>query len=300
MFSTWSELARRARPGSGTQRAQWCEQATQEVSTWLVQMGRVTKYARSSAFSAIVGLPPHASYEQVVTLAKLIAWIFEIDRFLDDPVNSNFAQLKDQCDALVAPVRIRGDQQRPTRVGGAMAESTAALQEMLEHVLDACTRLWQAPAESQSHLYDQVERLVDTMRYEAEMRIGVRHCSTLEDYLAQAQYSIGLPLVSYAVAGFFDSCDAWLRENALVLHAACCLRLMNDLATARTEAAAGKKSSLAFVGSADAIRQLALQEGEYVRNRAIPETREALPSFLLFTAAFAITHYEQGTFVQLD
>jgi hypothetical protein len=78
-----------------------------DLGTWLGRMGLPTEHLKESAFYAVVSTEPETTrHEEALTFGQLIAWIYEIDDFMDFDIQDRLGKLADAEAARVMDVAL--------------------------------------------------------------------------------------------------------------------------------------------------------------------------------------------------
>jgi hypothetical protein len=100
----WGALVASSMIGKETERQRLQLQRFMDICerlrAWLERMGLATEHLKESAFYAVVSTDPETTrHEQALVFSQLIAWIYEIDDFMDADIP---ARLEDTVDAAAA------------------------------------------------------------------------------------------------------------------------------------------------------------------------------------------------------
>jgi len=286
---------------------------------WAQQHCLDVTYARDSAFAAVIALPSR-SQPIIRLVAQLILWIYVADRVLDRQISPTTTPDPNQIDRQIAtmlqafqsPVTTTESESSPD-----LPESIYALRGALSDLLARLTRRWKhtfpeaAITERRRQFADETTKLLQAMRTEVLLRQETVAHLTLDAYLTCGSTSIGVPLVSWTIASMMPEGLACCAEiQPALFHAACCVRLCNDLSSYQAEKAEGKVNSVLLIQMRDAtaplsavmatIRVRSHHEADRFATLIATQSSTMLSSFLLTTVAFALQRYEMGGYVRAN
>lgn len=321
MSFNWEDFVKQTSPSETASAPLWQQrlpQAMQDVARWAEHHAIAVTYARDSAFASTVAMPADSPYAVVRIITNLILWIYALDRILDqrEMQSANISVIDDSLTLIRAG--LQPDVAAPL-ITTNLQHHSYALSQALRDIEADLVVLWtqnvsQEPiADLQARFAVEVANLLKAMRTEIIVHPISGSLPTLDAYLGWAQYSIGVPLVSYVVASFSADAltivDAWWPA---LLHAARCVRLCNDISSYQIDGDEGKVTgvllaqhttgtSLLTVAAALAqLRQHAAAEADHFVALAPPHSSTWIRHFLFTTVAYAITRYESGNYVRAD
>jgi hypothetical protein len=256
-----------------------------DLHGWLERLGLSAEHLKESAFYAVVSTPPETTrHEQALVFSQLIAWIYEIDDFMDldiperlrDIADAEAARSLDSALARVfAPIHASLDSEEFRRLRPCASDDQTqaeyarepALIRSLEDLFDRLPITWEhlAPRASLSSRYR--ERLVASqlvacargMMHEfwwnrrlARMGAdGASGARTLAQLPSIAEYedtgadSIGMCVGSaWATTCEREPDQAWSIAAEVIDRSKRIIRLANDAYTYEADAAHGKVSAI--------------------------------------------------------
>jgi len=285
----WGELVASSMIGKDTERQRLqlgrfmsiCD----DLGTWFDRTGLPTEHLKEAAFYAVVSTEPETiRHEQALVFSQLIAWIYEIDDFMDVDAPERLRDVADQeasrCldNALariftpIYPILGRRELQHlhPSatwdgRRGQPEFSREPALSRSLEDLFERLPITWEhlAPKasrgsrERQRLVVSQLVTCVRGMRHEfwwnrrlarMAMETGGRVMSglpTVAEYENAGADSIGMCACSaWAATCGPEPHSAWRNAAQVIDRSARIIRLANDAYTYEADAATGKMSAV--------------------------------------------------------
>jgi hypothetical protein len=252
---------------------------------WLQRLGLPSEHMQESAFYAVVATPPETTrHEQALVFSQLIAWIYEIDDFMDSDIPERLRNIADAEAArsldsalarVFAPLHATLDAEEFLRLHPFASEAQTqteyarepALIRSLEDLFDRLPTTWEhlAPRASLSSRYrerlvaSQLVACVRGMRHEFWWNrrlagIGAGSASgtgalaqlpSIPEYEDAGADSIGMCACSaWATTCEREPEEAWRIAAEVIDWSKRIIRLANDAYTYEADAAHGKVSAV--------------------------------------------------------